>query len=229
MATSQGMCKNCGSLIMFDDRDNTCECVFCHCVFSSKEAVEILENPEGRTFANEKFEATSDSHHYTTRVYSTESLEKQIAREEVKRSQEGSSKAKNDEFEVTAKDVKAPKKLTIGLYAATVAFVAIVLAISIPMYSSRMKITDSIEKNVTKIYDGNIAGHSIYGQSCQTFNLVTNDELDKDGAQNVYDNYCAQRSDAGKKDSKDVTVVIYCDGGIYTVDDSGVNFAPDEK
>ena len=41
MATKQGMCKNCGSLVMFDDRDELCECVFCNCVFPSAEAAKI--------------------------------------------------------------------------------------------------------------------------------------------------------------------------------------------
>jgi threonyl-tRNA synthetase len=38
------MCRNCGSLVVFDDRDDTCECVFCHCVFPSEEAVKLLED-----------------------------------------------------------------------------------------------------------------------------------------------------------------------------------------
>ena len=54
MATKQGMCRNCGSLVMFDDRDDLCECVFCNCVFPSEEAAAILANPEGYEFKNEK-------------------------------------------------------------------------------------------------------------------------------------------------------------------------------
>ena len=64
MATKQGMCRNCGSLVVFDDRDDTCECVFCHCVFPSEEAVALLENPEGHEFKNEKFEAKEGGKHY---------------------------------------------------------------------------------------------------------------------------------------------------------------------
>ena len=86
MATNQGICKNCGSLIVFDERDEQCECVFCHCVFPSAEAIEIFNNPEGREFPNEKYEPnTSSVKHNVTRVYSTESLEKSIAREELRK------------------------------------------------------------------------------------------------------------------------------------------------
>ena len=56
MATTQGMCTNCGSLVIFDDRDENCECVFCHCVFPAAEAVELLANPAGHEFKNEKFD-----------------------------------------------------------------------------------------------------------------------------------------------------------------------------
>ena len=46
MATKQGMCRNCGSLVVFDDRDDTCECVFCHCVFPSAEADRAANFPD---------------------------------------------------------------------------------------------------------------------------------------------------------------------------------------
>ena len=72
MATKQGMCKNCGSLVMFDDRDELCECVFCNCVFPSAEAAKILENPDGYEFKNEKFEKNTEAgakHYYSNPVF----------------------------------------------------------------------------------------------------------------------------------------------------------------
>ena len=232
MATSQGMCKNCGSLIMFDDRDSTCECVFCNCVFPSAEAVEIFKNPEGRTFANEKFESNKDdSHHYTTRVYSTESLEKQIEREAAKKAMEKESKSKDNEFEIAAKDVKAPKKLVVLMWTAILAFVVIVVAIGVPVYNTRKNITNSIEGNFKKIYayDNEKPQHSFQGQTCQTFNLVVDKKLSEEDAKTIFDNYCEQRSAAGKKNNDAVKAVIYCDGGIYTVTTSGVEFQEDVK
>ena len=87
MATVQGICRNCGSLMMIDDRDETCECVFCNCVFPSSEAIEIFNDPDGREFPNEKFEPSSDGkRHFTTRVFSDESIEKAIKREEIAKS-----------------------------------------------------------------------------------------------------------------------------------------------
>lgn len=232
MATSQGMCKNCGSLIMFDDRDSTCECVFCNCVFPSSEAVEILNNPEGRTFANEKFESRKDdSHHYTTRVYSTESLEKQIQREALKKAQEKESKSKDNAFEISAKDVKAPKKVVATVWGSILAVVVLIVAIGIPSYNVRKNIRNSLEGNFKKIYsyDNEKPQHSFYGQTCQTLNLVIDREITEEEAKTIFDNYCEQRAAAGKKNKDEVNVVIYCEGGIYRVTENGVDFQKDVK
>ncbi|MBR1797264.1 MAG: hypothetical protein IJ757_04545 [Clostridiales bacterium] len=233
MATNQGMCRNCGSLIMFDERDEQCECVFCHCVFPSAEAVEIFNNPEGRTFPNEKFEApTGGVKHNTTRVFSTESLEKQIAREDVRRANEPESK--KNEYEVQASDVKAPTKLVFSLIAATVVIVAVVLLISFPMYKTRTALRSQIEGSIGSVFDGIITidtttdeegefynGFSVYGQTCQYFNAVTEDEISEEDARTIYDNYCALRAekiaDGSASTSDGVQMKLYCSGGYYTV------------
>ena len=233
MAIKQGMCKNCGSLIMFDERDDQCECVFCHCIFPSEEAIEIYNNPEGREFPNEKYEAnTSAQKHNVTRVYSSESLEKSIAREEMRKANAGETKT--NLFEVQAKDVKAPKKLVIGVCAGAVAIVGIVLAICYPMYKTRIELRDSIEADISQVFEG-IAdvdmtsdeegryynGFSVFGQTCQYLNVATQDELSIDDAGAIFDNYCALRAEKiadGSADIYDgVQVKIYSQGGYYTV------------
>ena len=233
MATNQGICRNCGSLIMFDDRDEQCECVFCHCVFPSSEAIEIYNNPEGRTFPNEKFEpGKGNVKHNLTRVYSTESLEKQIAREEFKKAN-GEANNKQNEFEVQAKDVKTPKKLLIGLIAGAVIIVATVLAVTFPMYTSRKALRSDIEASISQVFDGVITvdttteatgefynGFSVFGQTCQYMNAVTTEDLDEEGARTIFENYCALRAQkiAGLSDEYDgVQVKIYFNGGFYTM------------
>ena len=233
MAIKQGMCKNCGSLIVFDERDDQCECVFCHCVFPSEEAVEIYNNPEGREFPNEKYEAnTSAQKHNVTRVYSSESLEKSIAREEMRKANsEGTS---TNLYEVQAKDVKAPKGLVIGVIAGAVAIVAIILAVFFPIYKSRIALRDDIEASIVQVFDG-IAevdmtcdeegnyydGFSVFGQTCQYLNVATQDNLSEEDAETIFDNYCALRAEKiadGSADIYDgVQVKIYSQGGYYTV------------
>ena len=227
------MCKNCGSLIVFDERDDQCECVFCHCIFPSEEAVEIYNNPEGRQFPNEKYEpSTSAQKHNVTRVYSSESLEKSIAREELRKA--NSEGPKTNEFEVQAKDVKAPKKLVIGVIAGAVAIVGIVIAICYPMYKTRIALRDSIEADIAPVFEGiaDVAltsdaegnyfdGFSVFGQTCQYLNAATEDELSEEDARAIFENYGALRAEKiadGSADTFDgVQIKIYSRGGYYTV------------
>ena len=117
MATKQGMCKNCGSLVMFDDRDELCECVFCNCVFPSAEAAKILENPDGYEFKNEKFEKNTEAgaKHYYSNPVLPDVVEKAVQRDKTSKTQKAEVKLKPNEFEISPNDVKAPKKLVIGM------------------------------------------------------------------------------------------------------------------
>ena len=227
------MCKNCGSLIMFDERDEQCECVFCHCIFPSSEAIEIYNNPEGREFPNEKYEAnTSSQKHNVTKIYSSESLEKTIAREEMRKA--NSEGPKNNEFEVQAKDVKAPAKLVVGVIAGAAVMVALILAIVFPMYKTRTALRAVIEADISQVFDGIASvdmtsdeegkyynGFSVFGQTCQYLNAATNDELSEEDASAIFENYCALRAEKIADGSADiyegVQIKIYCDGGYYTV------------
>lgn len=233
MATNQGICKNCGSLIVFDERDEQCECVFCHCVFPSAEAIEIFNNPEGREFPNEKYEPTTGGvKHNVTRVYSTESLEKSIAREELRKA--NSEGPKTNEYEVQAKDVKAPKKLVIGVVASVIIIAAVILAITYPMYKNRTALRADIEADISVVFDGiadvetdsdaegnYYSGFSVFGQTCQYLNAVTTDELEEEDAEAIFENYCALRAEKIADVSGDihdgVQVKIYCSGGYYIV------------
>lgn len=248
MAIIQGMCKNCGSLIVFEERDSQCECVFCHCVFPSAEAVEIFNNPEGRTFPNEKYEPSeSASKHNATRVFSTESLEKQIAREDLRKA--NSDERPNNEFEVQAKDVKAPKKLTIALFAGAVAITAAVFFITYPIYKARISLRADIESEISEVFDGIATidtttdtsgdyynGFSVFGQTCQYINAVTGEELSEEDARSIYGNYCALRAEKiadGRSDVYDGVVLnMYCAGGHYHVTSANgsvnVEFTEDE-
>ena len=236
MAIVQGMCRNCGSLIIFDDRDDKCECVFCNCVFPASEAIEIMNNPEGRTFANEKFEpSNSGTKHNATRVYSTENLEKRIAREEVKRA--NSPEIKENEYEVQASDVKAPKGLMAGMLGGTALVIALVLAVYIPKYNARVELKNNIESSISQVFDADSGvdvtsdesgkyynGFSIFGQTCQFINVVSTENLTYDQAEDLYVNYCdlrAQNVDqAGLRDQGGVVMKIYCNNGYYTVSSS---------
>ena len=223
------MCRNCGSLVVFDDRDDTCECVFCHCVFPSEEAVALLANPEGHEFKNEKFEAKEGGKHFYSNPVMPDTVTKAVQREAVSSKSTDDLKLKPSEFEVSPNDVKAPMKLVIGFSAATVAIVLIILAISFPLYNSRTNLKKAIEADINTTFDSiekeDASGrqYSIYGQSCQNIKLSLPNGIDKATAQNYYNKYCELR--AAKRDgnnSGNVKMEIFTPDTIYYVSGEGV-------
>ena len=232
MATKQGMCRNCGSLVVFDDRDDTCECVFCHCVFPSEEAVALLDNHEGHEFKNEKFEAKEGGKHYYSNPVMPDTVQKAVQREAV--SNKGDDlKLKPSEFEVSPNDVKAPKKLVIAFAAGVAAFIIIVLAVSYPLYLSRTNLRKAIEADINTAFDS-VDGdkkeqdsldrqYIIYGLSCQNIKLILPSAIDKATAGSYYSKYCELR--AAKREGKtsgSVKMEIFTPDTIYHVTSEGV-------
>ena len=229
MATKQGMCKNCGSLVMFDDRDDLCECVFCNCVFPSKEATEILENPSNYEFKNEKFEKQEGTRHYYSNPVMPDVVEKAVKRDITSKSQSDSAKLKANEFEISPNDVKAPKKLVIGMAIGAVAIVAIIVAIALPMYLSRKSLTESITADIDMIYatsdkdtDFEYKQINIYGLSCQYVKLGLSADISDGDAQQLYTNYANLRSSKSGKDSSDVEMYIFTPDTIYFISKDGL-------
>ncbi len=244
MATIQGMCKNCGALIIFDDRDDKCECVFCNCVFPSSEAIDVMNNRENYTFANEKFEKSNDGKHYhQTRVFSDEGLEKAIKREELAKAQKSNGTVEKNEFEISPNDVKAPAKFVWGMIIGLSALVIAIILIAYPMCNSRKALTEKITNNINQVFDGvmdvnteidygKTNGYIVYGQTCQNIKFVTDDTVNDTNAALVYTNYCAVRSEAlGRSESldKDVEMLIYADNGIFEVSYNGSEVLVSEK
>lgn len=240
MATVQGICKNCGSLIMFDDRDKDCECVFCNCIFPSAEALALYENSDGHEFLNEKFEkSTENKHFYSTRVYSDDGLNKAIANDEISRSRKNDSKIKPSDFEVSPNDVKAPLKLVMALIAAIAVFVILVIVIAYPAYTKRVQLKSDISSQMNKVFDGvdgdfsikTDAGEELYsisGQNCQNMTIMISGSISEEDALVVYENYSQIQSENGGKDSSDIEVKIYCDNGIYSIADGSAVLTENE-
>lgn len=234
MATKQGMCKNCGSLVMFDDRDELCECVFCNCVFPSEEAVKILENPNGYEFKNEKFEKNTDSNtkHYYSNPVMPDVVEKAVQREKTSKSQTTEVKLKPSEFEISPNDVKAPKKLMIGMIAGFVLVVAIILAITFPLYFSRKGLHDSISASMNTVFQITPPGgeektfeyeqYNIYGLSCQYVKLGLSDEITQDEAATLYQNYTKLRAEKRGFEADDVEMYVYTPSTVFFASKDGV-------
>ena len=237
MATTQGMCTNCGSLVIFDDRDENCECVFCHCVFPSADAIELLANPDGHEFKNEKYEAQEGGKHYYATPMQPDIVSKAVKREQVSKAKSDDLKLKPNEFELSPNDVKAPGKLVAVIIGSAVVIVGIIVAIALPMYMTRTKLTEAMVNKLDTVFAdeakvdmglndaGYAYGYNISGKTCQNLKVQTSDEIDEAAAQKIFDNYCDLRAAEGGFDSasaKDVTVEIYTPTTIYTVTADGV-------
>ena len=237
MATKQGMCKNCGSLVMFDDRDELCECVFCNCVFPAEEAAKILENPDGYEFKNEKFEKNTQAgaKHYYSNPVMPDVVEKAVQREKTSKSQqaEAALKLKPSEFEISPNDVKAPTKLVIGMIAGIVLIIGIIVAIALPLYMSRKALRADLSADINKIFEKtepdtvsydefDYKQFNIYGLSCQYIKLGLSGDITDEQAKALYDKYSALRAEKRGFANDDVEMYIYTPDTIYFASKDGV-------
>ena len=235
MATNQGMCRNCGSLVMFDDRDDLCECVFCNCVFPSEEAAAILANPEGYEFKNEKFEKQEGAKHYYSNPVMPDLIEKAVNRDKVSKQQQVDSlKLKASEFEISPNDVKAPKKLVIGMSVGLVVLVGIIVAIALPLFFSRKSLNEAIKADIDSIFDVQTPGSqdenpefnykqvNVYGLSCQYVKLGLSDGVTDEQARAFYSNYSKLRADKRGEDSGNVEMYIYTPDTIFFINEDGL-------
>jgi len=234
MATKQGMCRNCGSLVMFDDRDELCECIFCNCVFPSKEAEELLANPDGHEFKNEKFEKQEGSKHYYSNPVMPDIVEKAVQREKVSKVHPDNLKLKASEFEISPNDVKAPKKLVIGMAVGAAVILAVILAISLPLYFSRKTLKESITADIGTIFvssesdpvaysDFQYKQFNVYGLSCQYIKLGLSDSITDKQAESLYSNYTRLRSEKRGEESGEVEMYIYTPDTVFFVNKDGVS------
>jgi hypothetical protein len=218
---------------MFDDRDELCECVFCNCVFPAKEAAELLANPDGHEFKNEKFEKTEGAKHYYSNPVMPDVVEKAVQRDKVSKTQTDTAKLKPNEFEISPNDVKAPKKLIIGMAAGALVVVAIIMAIALPLYFSRKALKQAIIADIGNVFDNadteetsftnfDYKQFNIYGLSCQYVKLGLSDEITEDQAKTLYSNYVQLRTEKRGEESGEVEMHIYTPDTIFFVTKDGI-------
>lgn len=241
MATEQGICKNCGSLLMVDSRDELCECVFCDCVFPSAEAIEIFNNPDGVEFPNlpQPKRDTKIQRHVATPVF------EDVVEKAVKVDKAVNKEAKVEKlFEISPDDIKAPKKVKKIVYITTAACILLVLAISIPLSVIRHKHLGNISDNIgvciekanlkvdTNADDGYAAGFKIHGQNNNNLALVSSEDVEKDQVVSAYKAFCEIRGEEYGYSAdearyyKDVVLTVYAPNGKFTIDgakDAGVD------
>ncbi len=234
MATEQGICKNCGSLLMVDSKDELCECVFCDCVFPSAEAIEIFNHPDGVEFPNlpQPKRDTKITRHVVTPVFE-DVVEKAVKVDKAQNKEKKVEKL----FEISPDDIKAPAKVKKIILIATVACIAVVLGISIPLCLIRTNHKANIADNIgqciadaelevsTEVDGGYASGYKIYGQGNNRVELVSLNDVEKEQVVKAFNSYCAIRGEeygyeAGSSAHyyKDVVLTIYAPNGKFTIE-----------
>lgn len=229
MATVQGMCKNCGSLIVFNDKEDKCECIFCNCIFDAEEAKKIIENPQEYTFPNEVIPENKESakHYYSTPVF-PDQVQAAVKHDKVINQNSTEVTKRNSEYEISPDDVKAPKKTVAIVSAIAVVLCAIILATTLPPYFTRTKLEKNLMNHMSTVFEGiaqvdcsvdengKSKGFIFSGTHCQNISAITKDSLTEENAISILENYASVRSQELNDNKKnDIAMKIYCDGGYY--------------
>lgn len=212
MASVNGICKNCGSLIVADDRDPMCECLFCDCVFPTMEAVEIAKNPRDYTFPNEPQPKRDSTRRYTSVPVFPDPVP--VAVKQAESLAKAEKKEKNP-YEVSADDIKAPKKTLLAIAAIAFGFVFLVFTIFLPLYVIRTGHKKDISLSIETVFsdagisvntekrEGYPMGYSISGQTNNNLIVVTSDEIDENKLGDLYEGFAKIRADEYGYDSSD--------------------------
>jgi len=234
MATKQGLCKNCGSLIMVDSNDELCECVFCDCVFPATEAIEIFNNPDGVEFPNlpqPKREAKA-VRHTVTPVFE-DAVEKAVKVDKATTSKE---KKVEKLFEISPDDIQTPKKVKRIVYISTAVCLLIIIGISLPIALLRSSHYKKIYKQMSTCFtasemtvsteadDGYTTGFKLSGTFNNELSVVSSSEVDKAQVMKAFESFCAIRGEEYGYDSGDtahyykgVVLTVYAPNGRFTI------------
>lgn len=234
MAIEQGICKNCGSLLMVSTADEMCECVFCDCVFPGAEAIEIFNNPDGVEFPNlpQPKREKAAVRHVATPVF--ENVVEQAVK--VDRAQTKETKVEKL-FEISPDDIKAPSKVKKIVGISTAAAVAVVLAISVPLCVLRYSHRKAIRKDLSVVIesskmevsleteDGYAKNYKLDGQTNKELTLVATKEVDNSQVLLAFESFCQIRgeeygysSDDGAHYYDGVVLKVYAPNGRFTLE-----------
>ena len=215
MASINGICKNCGSLIVTDDREAMCECLFCDCVFPTLEAIEIAKNPAEHTFPNEPQPKRDGIKRYTSVPVFPDPVPAAVKQAETLMP---AAKKEKNPYEVSPDDIKAPRKTFWTIIAITVATVLIIAAVFSPIYLVRINHKNAMSDSVGQIFseagytvntqttEGYPIGYSITGWSNNVLKVVTSDEdISSEQLLNTYEGFAAVRAKEYGYESSDAS------------------------
>lgn len=199
MASKEGRCINCGSIVFVDPKLEKGHCLFCDCVFDNDQAFEALEHPEKFEFPNvpqPKYQGESLQPAMPGRVVAPQVVQPAPVRREEKFEPQVTSIPK----------LTIPAKSKLIMFATFLILIGIVCAILIPTIRKR----DSQHKAIKEKMIAGLADYQANEESVDVQNLhsdscvlVLDRAISRDEAVELFDLYGKVRAEAMGIDTND--------------------------
>lgn len=206
----EGICKNCGSIVFVDPKEENCHCLFCDCVFPGQEALEIAKDPSAYTFPNEK-----QPEYIPEGKGGQKANYDQAFRQAAQAKRAESAAKKRPQYEIKSKslpDVNLSPKQVISMVAILVAIVALFLVLILPQTykrdQARRVIQDEFQTRLKASgLDPNIdydKGFALSHMDNSRLDLVANKAISESDAEELFEIYCqAKQAADGESASPD--------------------------
>ncbi len=236
MATREGRCKNCGSIILVDTKKDQAHCLFCNCVFPKDEAFAILENPDQYTFPNDPQPEYKGPQLSPTAKGGVVSFSNTPVKSTVKK---GNTARANEvePYQVTQKkipDLRMKPKLRLLISIGCLVLVGIFLAVTIPLKMQREARKESITQALASHLEKLPSVEKTSLTVGKDFDIQRNDnslvtivlpEAQKEDVVQLFKDFCQIRADELSLEQTDikhtvnnVTLKVLTNSGGYQID-----------
>ena len=197
----EGMCKNCGSIVYVDPKQENCHCLFCDCVFPSQEALEIKKNPDKYEFLNEEQPKFTGEEINPQQTKINTNLD-QLVEKKTKKTK-AKPKPKYNVEKKALPDINLSRKQILSLVGIVIAITALFLVIMLPQTvnrdQQRAKITEQFKMELSdEVYKESLDfdnGFSISRLKNSHVELITDNNFTKEDARHIFETYCMIRAD----------------------------------
>lgn len=211
MATIEGKCPNCNSLLRLNEENETTTCIFCWAEINTAEGIQLGQDDTGHTYPNEEFPEPDEEK--KLQALKAQGLGGTIVN--VGRKQNASVPEKRKEGKLTPREKVAlqnkplvkpycSKEHRIKIAVGAVLLVAVIVAAALPIYFVREnKRTVLREKLPTVIAETeNDSHYAIEKQNNSVITIVSTEEVSEEKARSIFSQYAKTYAEVYGMDEK---------------------------